>query len=625
MQTWQKAIAVIIFVLVWLGMIREEYKFVKLGRTVATLTGAAAMMMFQIMNQHDGYSSISLDTLALLTGCMFISAYADDAGCFKVLQRTLEGFGVPKPPTDDSQDEAVRYKTEFEAYEQSVASRFFSPELVFLMKMGVISSVLGALMTNDTACVLLAPVVARAAYIRGFHPAPYLIGLGTTANIGASLTPVGSPQAMIIGGMSGISFGNFLATQILAGIACWFINIFVIVAFFSSEFFPAMRQRVYGQPLIRPLRKDPYALNEAKAVAPQTGATVVSPIEQPSDAALEEEKGEKDSPPPPFVPEEPSVEVSIEKDHSDDNDDDDDDKNPTESNEEKAAINEEDSDRMNQSRRSHSSHSPSSYETIRRRLSRTIPSMHTLVNPRVSTDSTVVSGTKDEVLGDAHKEDASPRPIEGWRSIMIHLLLIGFPFALAFYETPGMGWVSIAVACLMAIVDGTSPLCRLVRVDGTLLLFFAALFVVMAGLNKTEWPKELWQSMEGSINVNSGSGVTLYALFIIVFSNIISNVPLCIMLGPLIKHSLSFVTPPEKIGVEDRVARAWMILQFVSTVGGNLTLVGSVANLIVVKCAAPYYHVGFLEFTKVAFLSTVIGCVVGTLLVYVSCIFFVNF
>ncbi len=59
----------------------------------------------------------------------------------------------------------------------------------------------------------------------------------------------------------------------------------------------------------------------------------------------------------------------------------------------------------------------------------------------------------------------------------------------------------------------------------------------------------------------------------------------------------------------------WLILAMSSTFAGNLTLVGSVANLIVVEKARREVKIGFWEYTSVGLPLALLTIVIGALLV----------
>jgi Na+/H+ antiporter NhaD/arsenite permease-like protein len=83
-----------------------------------------------------------------------------------------------------------------------------------------------------------------------------------------------------------------------------------------------------------------------------------------------------------------------------------------------------------------------------------------------------------------------------------------------------------------------------------------------------------------------------------VLSNLVSNVPAVLVFKPLIGH----LPDPQ---------RAWLVLAMASTFAGNLTLVGSVANLIVVERARRHARITFLAYLRaglpLALLSLALG------------------
>ncbi len=105
-------------------------------------------------------------------------------------------------------------------------------------------------------------------------------------------------------------------------------------------------------------------------------------------------------------------------------------------------------------------------------------------------------------------------------------------------------------------------------IDGGLLLMFAGLFIVVAGAEKVLLTANLtasvaWLHLENAWIL---SGVTA------LLSNLVSNVPAVLILKPFVMNA------PDP-------GRAWRIVAMSSTFAGNLTLIGSVANLIVAERA----------------------------------------
>lgn len=150
-----------------------------------------------------------------------------------------------------------------------------------------------------------------------------------------------------------------------------------------------------------------------------------------------------------------------------------------------------------------------------------------------------------------------------------------------------LGWSlalsALAGASVLLFTRRVKPAKVLGKVDGTLLLFFAALFVITRAVEATEGFRWL---MDGTRPLLSGN-LAVFSAVSAVLSNLISNVPAVMVLKPLIPT----LSDPRE---------AWITLAAASTLAGNLTLLGSVANLIVAETARPYgIRLSFLEYLKV--------------------------
>jgi Na+/H+ antiporter NhaD/arsenite permease-like protein len=135
------------------------------------------------------------------------------------------------------------------------------------------------------------------------------------------------------------------------------------------------------------------------------------------------------------------------------------------------------------------------------------------------------------------------------------------------------------------------------EIDWTLLLMFAGLFIVVAGLEHSVLSPEVIGAV-GRLHLEQTpvlSGITA------ILSNIVSNVPAVLVLKP-------FIAPLQC------QQQAWLTVAMASTLAGNFTLVGSVANLIVVQRArAQNVEIGFWEYFKVGAPLTVLTISVGVL------------
>ncbi|ARV63093.1 anion transporter [Nostocales cyanobacterium HT-58-2] len=150
---------------------------------------------------------------------------------------------------------------------------------------------------------------------------------------------------------------------------------------------------------------------------------------------------------------------------------------------------------------------------------------------------------------------------------------------------------ALVAASLLLITRRIKPQRILKEVDWNLLVMFSGLFILTRVTQKLNLLEPFTHA------VNSSAGLLSVTA---ILSNLISNVPAVLLLQPLI--------PKDDI-------QSWLLLAAGSTLAGNLTLFGSVANLIVVEAAAELgYTLTFWEHLRFGVPLTVITL----LLVYVS-------
>lgn len=143
--------------------------------------------------------------------------------------------------------------------------------------------------------------------------------------------------------------------------------------------------------------------------------------------------------------------------------------------------------------------------------------------------------------------------------VMLALMIVGVPVALAAF---------LAAAALLA-TRRLRPERIWKTVDWTLLVFFAGLFVVTGSLQVQGVTERLFAATAPWI----GGDLVMFGVVTAILSNLISNVPAVLVL----QHLIPALAQPE---------RGWLMLAAASTLAGNLTLIGSVANLIVAELAA---------------------------------------
>jgi Na+/H+ antiporter NhaD/arsenite permease-like protein len=134
------------------------------------------------------------------------------------------------------------------------------------------------------------------------------------------------------------------------------------------------------------------------------------------------------------------------------------------------------------------------------------------------------------------------------------------------------------------------------ELDGPLLILFAGMFVVVAGAEKALLTPDRI-AMAKALGLDS---VWRLSLFAAALSNIVSNVPAVLALRPFVPT----LADPE---------RAWLVVAMSSTLAGNFTLLGSVANLIVAEHARAHgTPIGFWAYFKAGAPLTIVTLAAGT-------------
>lgn len=373
-----------------------------IGRPAGALLGAVAMVAIGALTPAQSYAAIDHDTLALLLGMMLLGVYLDRAGLFaRLTGALLRAFRRPRS---------------------------------LLAAVAVGSAVLSAFLVNDTVCLFATPLVVTLCE-RGRLPyLPFLLALATSANIGSAATLVGNPQNMIIGGMSGLAFTDFLLAALPAVALALAANVALLFIFFGRHLPPALA----------PIALDPPA-------------------------------------------------------------------------------------------------------------------------------------------GDGHARSTA----------LVTLLVIA-----GFFAGLHPGYLVLGGASLLMLRDRRDPQAVFARVDWSLLLFFTALFVVIAGLRGTGLVAEAWTWSRGHIDLATPAGLTAFVGLVVVGANLISNVPFVLMVG-------------EHIGDLGAGAFPWVLLALTSTIAGNLTLLGSVANIIVAEGARDRHELGFFEYLRFGAVSTLVTLGLG--------------
>jgi Na+/H+ antiporter NhaD/arsenite permease-like protein len=151
-------------------------------------------------------------------------------------------------------------------------------------------------------------------------------------------------------------------------------------------------------------------------------------------------------------------------------------------------------------------------------------------------------------------------------------------------------------AALLLITRTVDPHRIYDEVDWGLLVFFLGLFIIVGGAERAGLTANLLYPMT-TWNLHR---IPVFVTATAVLSNIVSNVPAVMLLRTLVP---AFPDPHN----------GWLALALSSTLAGNLTITGSVANIIVVeRAAAEQVHVGFRDYFRVGLPVTVATLALGS-------------
>jgi len=180
------------------------------------------------------------------------------------------------------------------------------------------------------------------------------------------------------------------------------------------------------------------------------------------------------------------------------------------------------------------------------------------------------------------------------RGLLIKGVAVTLGTVALFFAGRPIAMVALGAAGLM-MLDRIRPEKVYHAVDWPLLVMFAGLFVVVHAFEVNvvhTWGLEHWHAL-------LNSPVVLVSGLSVVLSNLVSNVPAVLLFRPLME-----VMPQKEL--------AWLALAMSSTLAGNLTVLGSVANLIVVENARRAgTELGFFEYLKVGVPLTILTTLVG--------------
>ena len=523
-----KVMGTLIFVLVW-PFIVLDMKWFPLGRPAAALVGAVLMVVFSIVSQSEVYEIEgelgNLQTIFLLVGMMILSYYFDREGLLRIVALWIFGGGEGK--------------------------QFRS----ILWKVCLLSAGLSAFITNDAACLVITPLICQEFVKQGRNRKellPLTLGIATSANIGSAATVFGNPQNAFIASAAGVALIDFFIAELPAALLGTFISMGMLYLIFFRT--------IFG--------KNTQDEEETESIRDQNNAYQVpaSLVEERTSVALSYDHSEQ-----------PNLSSQLAK--------------------ERGLM--YSTEKLSQS---------SSFQRMPQSRSNYSVGKEGNGNPPRSVSNPQIKGDAPEIhVEDADKGNALENQVNdideqevnqvkslrdrtirekifiGWLCFISVLLvvLLAIPPPPTVNAEFNLGCIPMGAAIMTmlfdTIINKKYAYDSMLKIDWTVILMFMGLFIWLGGFQNTCFPYQVFNFMKDHMNLYKFEGVLLFGVFVLIGSNIFSNVPLTI----LIVHRID-----ELCGDEPCTGPlAGLLLAWVSTVAGNFTLIGSVANLIVAEKA----------------------------------------
>ena len=203
---------------------------------------------------------------------------------------------------------------------------------------------------------------------------------------------------------------------------------------------------------------------------------------------------------------------------------------------------------------------------------------------------------REEFFSRARLEAKLPR-ITANRFLVIRALLATLVLIALFFAGVVPAKAALVIGGLLLLTRRVKSRRVYADIDWSLLLMFTGLFVIVAGAQRALLGLDIIADV-GRLHLDQ---VSVLSALTAVLSNLVSNVPAVLMLKPFVA------------ALKDH-DRAWLIIAMASTLAGNLTVLGSIANLIVVQTAAASgVTISFWDYFRVGAPLTIVTLAIGTL------------
>jgi Na+/H+ antiporter NhaD/arsenite permease-like protein len=161
-------------------------------------------------------------------------------------------------------------------------------------------------------------------------------------------------------------------------------------------------------------------------------------------------------------------------------------------------------------------------------------------------------------------------------------------------------WAAISCAALILVLASNRPRRALQYCRLDALVVICGLFIVMRGLEATSWLDRVIERAGPLLGAPGLGGLLALIALTVLVSNLVSNVPAVLLLAPILA----------RVGAG---AESWLSVAMAATLAGNLTIIGSAANLIVLELASQRgVHISFWTYLKVGLPVTLVTIAIST-------------
>ena len=149
------------------------------------------------------------------------------------------------------------------------------------------------------------------------------------------------------------------------------------------------------------------------------------------------------------------------------------------------------------------------------------------------------------------------------------------------------------------------------RVEWSTIFFFLGLFVLVHGLVEVGLISMIAEEILSLTGGNIATTTFLTLWFSGILSAFVDNIPFVATMIPLLEHMETYM------GGKELMMPVWWALSIGACLGGNGSLIGASANVIIAGFAARSgYPIGFLRFMKVGLPLTILSLLISHIYLY---------